>query len=239
MAVPRPISSRMTSERAGRLVQDRRGLDHLDHEGGAAARQIVGGADAAEQAVDDADLRPTPPARSCPSAPACTISAFCRRKVDLPAMFGPVTSQQPLRLRERSQSLATKRRPPLRAAAPPRPPDGGRPRCRTRCRRRPAGRQSAALAPPARPAPRPRRARPARRPPRDRRGARRAPRRPDRRTAPARGPAPGRRPWRSCCSSSASSTRGEADGAGHGLAVDEAAAAAFDACRRGSAVASM
>ncbi len=40
-----------------RLVQDGRGLDHLDHEGRAAARQIVGGADAAEQAIDDADGR--------------------------------------------------------------------------------------------------------------------------------------------------------------------------------------
>ena len=38
-----------------RLVQDRRGLDHLDHEGRAAAGQIVGGADPAEQPVDDAD----------------------------------------------------------------------------------------------------------------------------------------------------------------------------------------
>ncbi len=39
-----------------RLVEDRRGLDHLDHEGRAAAGQIVGRADAAEQPVDDADL---------------------------------------------------------------------------------------------------------------------------------------------------------------------------------------
>ena len=39
------------------LVQDRRGLDHLDHKGRAAARQIVGGANPAEQAVDDADPR--------------------------------------------------------------------------------------------------------------------------------------------------------------------------------------
>ena len=45
-------------ERAlGRLVEDRRGLDHLDHEGRAPARQIVGGADPAEQTVDDADAR--------------------------------------------------------------------------------------------------------------------------------------------------------------------------------------
>ncbi len=39
-----------------RLVEDRRGLDHFDHEGRASARQIVGRADPAEQAVDDADM---------------------------------------------------------------------------------------------------------------------------------------------------------------------------------------
>ena len=38
-----------------RLREDRGGLDHLDHEGRAAAREIVRRADAAEQAVDDAD----------------------------------------------------------------------------------------------------------------------------------------------------------------------------------------
>jgi hypothetical protein len=43
-------------EAAGcREVQDRGGLDHLDHEGRAAAGEVVGGADAGEQAVDDAD----------------------------------------------------------------------------------------------------------------------------------------------------------------------------------------
>ena len=39
-----------------RLREDGGGLDHLDHEGRTAAREIVRGADAAEQAVDDADL---------------------------------------------------------------------------------------------------------------------------------------------------------------------------------------
>ena len=39
-----------------RLGEDRGGLDHLDHEGRAAAREIVRRADAAEQAVDDAEL---------------------------------------------------------------------------------------------------------------------------------------------------------------------------------------
>ena len=57
MEVPRPISSRMTRLSRRRLGEDRRGLDHLDHEGRTAAREIVGGADAAEQAVDDADPR--------------------------------------------------------------------------------------------------------------------------------------------------------------------------------------
>jgi hypothetical protein len=37
--------------RAG-LAQDGGGLDHLDHEGGAAAGEIVRGADPAEQAID-------------------------------------------------------------------------------------------------------------------------------------------------------------------------------------------
>ena len=41
--------------RAG-LVEDRGGLDHLDHEGGAAAGEIVGGADAGEERIDDADM---------------------------------------------------------------------------------------------------------------------------------------------------------------------------------------
>ena len=37
-------------------VQDAGGLDHLDHEGRAAAREVVGGADAGEQPVDHADM---------------------------------------------------------------------------------------------------------------------------------------------------------------------------------------
>ena len=38
------------------LVEDDGGLDHLDHEGRAAARQIVGRTDTAEQTVDDAEM---------------------------------------------------------------------------------------------------------------------------------------------------------------------------------------
>src|SRR5438034_572573 len=40
-----------------RLIEDRGGLDHFHHEGGAAAGEIVGGADPGEQPVDDADAR--------------------------------------------------------------------------------------------------------------------------------------------------------------------------------------
>ena len=55
VAVPRPISSTTTSDCGPGLVQDRGGLRHLHHEGGAAARQVVRGADPAEQPVHDAD----------------------------------------------------------------------------------------------------------------------------------------------------------------------------------------
>ncbi len=41
-----------------RLGEDGGGLDHLDHEGRAAAGEIVGSADPAEQAVDEAEPRP-------------------------------------------------------------------------------------------------------------------------------------------------------------------------------------
>ena len=71
-----------------RLVEDCRRLGHLDHEGGAAARQVVGGADTGEEPVGHADMG----GRGGHIEPACAStakSAFCRRKVDLPAMFGP------------------------------------------------------------------------------------------------------------------------------------------------------
>ena len=58
MEVPRPISSSRISERGGGVVQDDGRLDHLDQEGGLALEQRVGGADAGEDAVADADLRP-------------------------------------------------------------------------------------------------------------------------------------------------------------------------------------
>ena len=67
--VPRPTSSRMIRLSRGGVVEDVRGLDHLDHEGALAAREVVGGADAGEDAVHHADRARAPPARSRPSAP--------------------------------------------------------------------------------------------------------------------------------------------------------------------------
>ena len=93
-------------ERAlARLVEDRRGLDHLDHEGRAAAREIVGRADAAEQPVDHAD----------PRALGRHEAAHLRQhgdqrvlaqKVDLPAMLGPVMSQSARRLPAAAAQIA-------------------------------------------------------------------------------------------------------------------------------------
>ena len=53
-----------------RLIEDRRRLDHLDHEGRAAAGEVVGGADAGKEPVDDADMGPRAPGRRTPSGRA-------------------------------------------------------------------------------------------------------------------------------------------------------------------------
>ena len=53
-----------------RLVQDRRRLHHLDHEGRPPPRQVVRRPHPAEELVDDPDLRLASPARTTPSAPA-------------------------------------------------------------------------------------------------------------------------------------------------------------------------
>ena len=71
-----------------RLIEDRGRLDHLDHEGRAAAGEIVGRADAAEQTVDDADMRALLAGTNEPDCASTTISAFWRRKVDLPRHVG-------------------------------------------------------------------------------------------------------------------------------------------------------
>ena len=58
-------------EAAGRRrVQDVRRLLHLDHERRLAARDVVGRADAREDAIDDRQLRARAPARTSPPAPS-------------------------------------------------------------------------------------------------------------------------------------------------------------------------
>jgi hypothetical protein len=80
----------MTSERSG-LVEDRGGLDHLDHEGRAAAGESSA-APTRENSRSTTPIRAASPARRA-HLREDAISAFWRRKVDLPAMFGPVSSQ--------------------------------------------------------------------------------------------------------------------------------------------------
>ena len=55
--VPRPIFVEDDQARGRGVVEDVGGLAHLDHEGALAAAQVIGGADAGEQAIDQADPR--------------------------------------------------------------------------------------------------------------------------------------------------------------------------------------
>ena len=155
MLVPRPISSRTTSERRRRAAQHVRRLLHLDHEGALALGEVVARADAREHAVDDADRARAAPGRTSPSARGCTMSATWRMKVDLPAMFGPVTSQRraravasrSARARRRARRRSGRSGRPRRAS---RPRGGGRPRSRARASRRPRGARSRRGGPPRR-----------------------------------------------------------------------------------------
>ncbi len=131
-------------QRAGAgLVEDGRRLDHLDHEGRTAARQIVGGADAAEQPVDDADPAVVRRHEAADlrhdrrSARSGAGRWTCRPCWGRSAARGRPSGA-------RSQSLATKAGRLRRRRAPPRPPDGGRPRCRRPGCRRPWGGSSGA-----------------------------------------------------------------------------------------------
>ena len=60
-------------------VQNDGGLGHLHHERGTAAREIVGRADAREDAIDDGQHGRVGGNEASPSAPGCSISAACRR----------------------------------------------------------------------------------------------------------------------------------------------------------------
>ena len=133
-------------ERAlGRLVEDRRRLDHLDHEGRAAAREIVGRADAREQPVDDADMR----------APRRHVGAHLRERRDqrvLPQIgrfarhvrAGDERDAPALARRRRKDRNHWRRTARRARAAPPRRRDGGRPRSRSSANRRRAAASSRA-----------------------------------------------------------------------------------------------
>ena len=84
----------MSSERSRRLMQDRRRLDHLGHEGRLSARQVILRADTSEDAIDEPDPR-SRRRHPDPIWASRTISAVCRSQVLLPPMFGPVTIDLP------------------------------------------------------------------------------------------------------------------------------------------------
>ncbi len=90
VAVPRADLIEDSPGCGRRLIQDRRCLDHLDHEG----RPPPGEISAAPTRLNRRSTMPICAlrrARSCPSGPEQPWTAFLLRKVDLPAMFGPVT----------------------------------------------------------------------------------------------------------------------------------------------------
>ena len=114
--------------RAG-LVQDRGGLGHFHHEGGAAARQIVGGADAREQAIDHADVRQLPREPAGRPAPARRSARSAAETLTSRPCWGRSAAARADRATGRSGSARTRRGPASAAST-----TGWRP-ARTRNRR--------------------------------------------------------------------------------------------------------
>ena len=71
-------------------VQDVGGLLHLDHEGRLAARDVVGGADAREDAVDDRQLGARAPARTIRPAPSGRAAPSAAGRSTCRPCSGPV-----------------------------------------------------------------------------------------------------------------------------------------------------
>ncbi len=108
VAVPRPISSRITRERGVAWFR-------IAAVSTISTMKVERPAARSSPAPTRENSRSTMPicaASAGTKAPACAriaISAFWRRKVDLPAMFGPVTShRRPMPPGDRSQSFGTK-----------------------------------------------------------------------------------------------------------------------------------
>ena len=73
-----------------RAVQDGGGLLHLHHERRLAAGDVVGRADAREDAIDDGELGRARRHERAGLRDQARAARRCRRNVDLPPMFGPV-----------------------------------------------------------------------------------------------------------------------------------------------------
>ena len=76
--VPRPISSISTRLVAVASLQDGGRFGHFHHEGGTAAGEVVGGADAREDPVDRAEARALRRHEGCRTCASSAISAVCR-----------------------------------------------------------------------------------------------------------------------------------------------------------------
>ena len=95
----------------GRAAQDVRRFRHLDVERRLSRREVVAGADAREDAIDDAELRAARAGTNEPICASTTSSAVCRRYVDLPPMFGPVSRMKRARSSPRCRSFGTNDEP--------------------------------------------------------------------------------------------------------------------------------
>ncbi len=92
VAVPRPISSRMTSARRPAWFR----IAAVSTISTMKVERPRARSSAAPTRLKTASTTPISAARAGTKLPACAsiaISAFCRKKVDFPAMFGPVRSQ--------------------------------------------------------------------------------------------------------------------------------------------------
>jgi hypothetical protein len=117
VAVPRPISSRMTSARGPAWLR----MAAVSTISTMKVERPRARSSAAPTRLNSRSTMPIWADSAGTKEPICAmmaISAFWRRKVDFPAMFGPVTSQmERLSSPDRSQSLGTNACSPARASA--------------------------------------------------------------------------------------------------------------------------
>ena len=127
--MPRPISSRMTRLRGPAWFR----MVAVSTISTMKVERPRARSSAAPTRLNRRSTTPIRAARAGTKLPICastTISAFWRRKVLLPAMLGPVSSQRRLVIAE--IAIVGDERLALAPPAPPRPPDAARPRSRSR-----------------------------------------------------------------------------------------------------------